>query len=696
MRASRRPVAMLVGLVLCAGRVVAAPAVVAQDLPPPRIEDLYLTDTVTEPITLNDGRTAIYVRSRVDAASRTVRQSLWRVDDRGPPRPLEDAAEGREPDAFGPRLSPDGRWILFHSTRPFADGTPAFPPVPPYSDPAADLWLIPVDGGRAVPLGGVGKPYGRVITDRFYGRVSFSPDGRRIVFVADEGIDPRTDAERASGVIVVREDQGEGYEGYGPTQVWVADLLDEPTDRAAARIRRVTDGRFWYGDPQWAPDGTFLVVHANRTADQESARYSINRNFDLWRIALDDLRIEQLTTGPGPEFSPRIAPDGSRLVCLSSPRRGPHMDVFNLRVVDLGPGHATRLMHDHHADNGQPPPDRAATEPPSAALAPTTPLPDDCWRDRRHVAYGAIDGLRTVTQCVDVDGGPQTVDDPAPPAPQRSPLLPPGSPLIGPRLRAHDEVVRWRSFDGLEIEGVVTLPPPGLAQPPHRLLLLPHGGPHHRTGGGGGFDVQIFAMHGYAVFQPNFRGSTGYGRRFLDADRLDLGRGDMQDILTGVDMLIERGLVDRDRQFVYGVSYGGYMTTWLVGQTNRFRAAVAQNAVTDLGAMWHLSDLQSWTEWEMGGLPWEVPDRMRAHSPLTYVANVHTPTLILHSLNDRRCPVAMGRMFHRALAVRGVPTEMVIYPDEGHGIRQLPHREDVLRRTLAWFERHDVPRAAAE
>jgi dipeptidyl aminopeptidase/acylaminoacyl peptidase len=109
--------------------------------------------------------------------------------------------------------------------------------------------------------------------------------------------------------------------------------------------------------------------------------------------------------------------------------------------------------------------------------------------------------------------------------------------------------------------------------------------------------------------------------------------------------------------------------------------------------MWHLSDLQSWTEWDMGGLPWEVVERMREHSPLTHAAKVRTPTLILHSLNDRRCPVAMGKMFYRALKKVGVETEMVIYPDEGHGIRQLPHREDVLRRTLDWFEKHDLPKS---
>ena len=131
------------------------------------------------------------------------------------------------------------------------------------------------------------------------------------------------------------------------------------------------------------------------------------------------------------------------------------------------------------------------------------------------------------------------------------------------------------------------------------------------------------------------------------------------------------------------------MTCWLPGQTNQFRAAVAQNAVTDLNAMWGLSDIQSWTEWEFGGRPWEVPAAMRKHSPLTHAGKIRTPMLILHSRDDRRCPLPMGMMFYKTLLARKVPTQMVIYPNEGHGIRQPRHRVDVLRRTLAWFRKYD-------
>ena len=650
------------------------PSVLAQE--PPQIEDLYKTDVAVEPVTLPDGRTTFYIRQRADPQTRTIKQSLWRADEGGAPR----AVEAGEPDAFGLQLSPDGKWLLFLSTRPFTDGTPAFKPVPPYSDPAADIWLLPVGGGAAIPLGGKLKPYGRVITDKFYGRVAFSPDCRRLVFVADDGRDPRTEAERRNNVLVAREDQGEGYEGYGPMQVWVADLAAAPGEIAATRITRVTTDDFWYGDPQWAPDGSFLVVHANRTADQESVRFSVNRNYDLWKITLADRRLEPLTTGPGPEFSPRISPDGRRVLCLSSPRRGPHQDVFNLTIVELhSSGPKSRVVFDHHAP--------AVGSPPH--LSPAQPLPAQCWRDARRVVFNGVSGVKTVPQLVNLDTGPEAIEDKSSPPAPRGPKLPPNNPLLGPRLRAVDEIVRWKSFDGLEIEGVLTRPPESVARPPYKLLLHPHGGPHSRSTGGGGFEVQLFATRGFAVFQPNFRGSTGYGLKFLDADRNDFGGGDMRDILTGIEHLVKTGIVDTRRQFVYGVSYGGFMTSWLVGQTRQFRAAVAQNAVTDLNAMWHLSDLQSWTDWDMSGRPWEVAARFREHSPLTYAHQVRTPTLILHSMNDRRCPVAMGVMFHRALKTVGVETGLVLYPDEGHGIKQLPHREDVLRRVLEWFDRHD-------
>ena len=651
------------------------------------IEDLYRADAPTSVAVSPNGGAVAYVRRWVDAEQRRMRQSLWfATGGRENARPLEQG----QPDARHPFFSPDGKWIVFTSTRSLSDGSPLFDPVPPYSDPATDIWLMPSSGGRAIPLGGRDKPYGRVFTDRFYGHISFSPDSKRLMFVADDGQDPRTPAEIANNVRIVREDQGEGYEGYGTAQVWIAHLADQPGEVAAAKFLRVTNDEFWYGDPQWWPDGRSVVVHANRTADRESVRYSINKDYDLWRIHLSDGQLERLTSGPGPQVSPRLSPDGSKLVCLSIPRKGSHADVFNLVTLELGAGgHSTQVLFDHHGSTTGDPPH----------LPASFPLPRDCWLSNSEFYFNAADRTSSRRQILDLQQGIEALEEESPTARSdvharlaaaRGKLTPPGNSYLRDRIVAQGQVVRWASFDGLEIEGVFTPPTHPQASPPYPLILYPHGGPHSRSTRGFNFTVQVFAANGYAVFQPNFRGTAGYGQAFINADRFDLGGADMKDILTGIDSLVERGLVDARRQFVYGVSYGGFTTCSLIGQTNQFRAAAPQNAVTDLVAMWALSDLQSWTEWEFGGKPWEVPQAMREHSPLTYAANVRTPTLILHATGDRRCPLPMGRMYYRALKSAGVETQLVLYPDEGHPIRQLPHQEDVLRRVLAWFSRHDI------
>jgi dipeptidyl aminopeptidase/acylaminoacyl peptidase len=655
---------------------------------PLAVEDLYLFDGPQDVTLAPDGKTAVFIRHWIDAKTKRDRFSLWSVAGSAD---KAQALESGEPDARAPVFSPDGRWIAFQSTRARPKGWKQTRAVPPQSDPATDVWLLSTSGGPAIALAGTKKPYGRVFNDGFYGRLSFSRDGKKLAFVADDGKDPRTAEEIRNDVIVVRPDQGEGYTGYDPAQVWVAHLDEKPGDHAASRIDRLTKDDVWYGDPQWSPDGRTLVVHANRTAERESVRYSINRNFDLFAIDVASGKFRQLTHGPGPEVSPRFSPDGKSIACLSVPRCGSHRDVFNLALVSLeGETPTFRVLFDHH--------DGKADRPPHPA--PSFPLPLDCWEDDTHLAYNAEAGTGTHAIRLDLRTGrgervnlsakeAETKSKWAQRQHLRQQLTPAGNLFLRERKLGRSEILTWKEKDGAPVEGILTRPPDGIGKAPYPLVVFPHGGPHSRSALGFDFTVQVLAAQGYAIFQPNFRGSSGYGQKFIDADRFDFGGGDMRDILAGVDELVRKGTADGDRLFVYGVSYGGFMTCWLVGQTHRFRAAVAQNAVTDLDMMWALSDLQTWTEWEFGGLPWEVPERMRQHSPLTHAAKVNTPTLILHSRDDRRCPLPMGLAFHQALRARGVPTQMVIYPGEGHGIRQPRHREDVLRRIMAWFAKYD-------
>jgi len=651
---------------------------------PWRIEDLYLSDYFEPAVVSPDEHRSACVRHWVDQKSRKNRQSLWLVEARiDKPRPLEVG----EPDARSPVFSPDSRWIAFQSTRPLPRGYKPLPTVPPASDPVTDIWLISADGGEAIPLGPPDKQYGRVLDDPFYGRVAFSPDGRKLVFVADDGGSDRTKEELAANVEIVRPDQGEGYTGYRPAQIWVAELDPKPHQHAASRIVRLTDDDVWYGEPQWMPDGGSIIVHANKTKDRESVRWSINKNYDLWQVNVADRTQRRLTRAPGPEVFPRVSSDGSRLACLSSPRKGGHIDVFNLSVVTLGRQPDMQVVIDSdQLKLGQ--------------WEPAIHLPERIWDGPHHVIYDGVRGIKSELKRLNVfSGGAIPLMSSKYPGPDtemqrlhrlRAKMTPPGSSLSEHRLAGENRVITWDNDEGQPVEGALTLPPPSVASPPYKLLLFPHGGPHGRDTEFPSFFAQVFAANGYAVLRPNFRGSTGYGRKFLDAARRDLGGPDMRDVLTGIDYLVRQQLVDPQRQFVYGVSYGGFMTCWLVGHTNQFRAAAAQNAVTEMNVMWGTSDLQSWTEWELGGKPWEVPETTRKASPFTYVANVRTPTLVLHAREDRRCPVAMGRMFYQALRSRGVETQMVIYPDEGHLILDPRHQEDILRRTLAWFKMHDL------
>jgi dipeptidyl aminopeptidase/acylaminoacyl peptidase len=652
------------------------------------VDDLYRFDSPRSLVLSPEGGRVAYVRQWIDADTKEQRQSLWLVrGDKERRRPMEK----NQPDARSPVFSPDGKWIAFLTTRSRPKGWKQTPKAPPASDPATDIWLISAKGGEAIPLAGPDKSFGRAFNDGFYGRIAFSPDGRKLVFVADDGKDPRTPQEIANQVIIVRPDQGEGYTGYGPAQIWVAHLDPTPSKFAAGRIDRLTSDDVWYGDPHWSPDGNTIVVHANKTKDRESVRYSINKNFDLWAIDVQSKAQRRLTDGPGPEVSPRFSPDGKKVACLSIPRKGSHRDVFNLALVNPAatkPG--MKIVFDHHGSQAQ-----KAPHPP-----PVFPLPDDCWEGDTMFYFRGDAGTGSGLVRLDLSSGrgqflmPFAGNPPGIPktvihrAMRLRRLTPPGNPFLKERIPADSKVITWKN-DGLSIEGIWTVPLPEVAKPPYKLVLYPHGGPHSRSAHGFDFTVQVLAAHGYAVLQPNFRGSAGYGQKFIDADRGDLGGGDMRDCLAGIDELIRQKLVDKDRQFVYGTSYGGFMTCWLVGHTKRFRAAVAQNAVTDLGMMWSLSDIPSWTQWEFAGAPWEVPEAMRLYSPLTHVAKVQTPTLILHARDDRRCPLPMGLAFHKALAARNVATQMVIYPDEGHGIRQPRHREDVLRRVLAWFAKSD-------
>jgi dipeptidyl aminopeptidase/acylaminoacyl peptidase len=218
--------------------------------------------------------------------------------------------------------------------------------------------------------------------------------------------------------------------------------------------------------------------------------------------------------------------------------------------------------------------------------------------------------------------------------------------------------------------------------------VLLHGGPYtSRYALGFQSGPQYFAAHGWQVFMPNFRSSGGYGTAFMMRQRSDWGGQDWRDVMSGVDSLIARGLVDSTRMSVYGGSYGGYLSAWAITQTRRFTSACVSAGAVELGSFYGQSDMHRYRAFEFEGAPWQSPGKWAGSSPFTYITRAITPTLILVGENDPRVPPPQAQQLYHALLFQGVPVEYVHYPREGHGLREPRHRADQFARQLAWFER---------
>ena len=252
--------------------------------------------------------------------------------------------------------------------------------------------------------------------------------------------------------------------------------------------------------------------------------------------------------------------------------------------------------------------------------------------------------------------------------------------------------IQYTSVDGWRIDALLTMPLKKSEKsktPP--LVVLVHGGPSSAWIDGWSITIQwtqTLAAAGFAVLCPNIRGSQGHGVAFSDAVLTDMGGKDFQDVLHGVDYLIEQELVDGNRVGIMGWSYGGFMTAWAISQTTRFKAAMVGAGVTDFHDFHAVSNIPDWDERILGASPFEQPDVYRAHSSITNAGRITTPTLILHGADDICVPVNQAYALYRALTERQVPTELVIYPREGHGPRERAHIIDLERRTLAWFKQY--------
>jgi dipeptidyl aminopeptidase/acylaminoacyl peptidase len=594
-----------------------------------------------------------------------------------------------------PQWSPDSRRIAFLANRdaPRADAPSA---------PRNQIWVITVAGGEA-----------ERVTDEEAGVAQFrwSPDGRALAYVVRDT--PQDKAERDKrkkekfDAIVVDS-------GFIYSHLWTINLDTKEK-------RRVTEGSFTVADPQWSPDGLWLAYTMSKAGAQESAFTDISedRNTDLYLAPANSASTaatasttgrgappRQLTTNPGPDYSPRFSPDGKWIAYLSSDDPNSWAGKSDLFVMPAPSASATttaaaRNLTGAYNDsvNGSPKwsPDGAALYAAGSegvygqllkiALAGTAP-PVAIFTSKG--AYAGVDLSRDGRMLAFTFNDAKTPNDiwVAQSTGKGAVRLTNFNQQIKDFTLVPTEVVRWKAPDGLEIEGLLLKPLGYEAGKRYPLILQIHGGPYAQFAYGFNTRAQIFAANGYAVLLPNPRGSTGYGQKFTTANVGDWGGKDYQDLMTGVDELVRMGLADPERLGVMGGSYGGFMTFWVVTQTDRFKAAIGHAGISDWYSFHGQSDIPGLMEYGFGGTPWTAREVYEKWSPVRYADRVKTPLMITHGEQDRRVPIAQAEQYYRALRKRGVETVFVRYPREGHGIAEPNHQIDLVGRQLEWFDKH--------
>lgn len=640
-------------------------------------EDYFSFRFLADPAISPDGRLVAYTLTTIDTAANRRVSSIWAVPSNGGAPPRQLSAEGVSSNS--PRWSPDGTRLAFLSAR---NGMPA------------QIQVLRMDGGEAVQI------------SRLKNGVSsfqWSPDGKRFVAVGKSGPnDAVPAAARKSDVrhykTISYKFNDTGWYDDKRTHLWTVDAT-------GGADRQITSGDDWNDtDPQWSPDGARIAFVSDRTGKE----YDGSFNKDVWVIAAEGGPLTKISDHEYEDTAPRWSPDGRQIVFLgktarrqfarfyTAPSEGgapskaiaQNLDLIPVGVrwgvgpevrfetgfkgttqifrLDLAAGKFAAVTSGEGSFHAF---DINAKANEMAWLANSFERPDEIY-------VSTLDG-RDVKQLTHVNDR-----------------------LWSGLDVSHVERVAYKSTDGVAIDGFLVKPvgwQPGRKYP---MILSVHGGPAGQYGTDWYHEFQVYAAKGWAVFFCNPRGSTGYGEKFERGIVNNWGGMDYQDIMAGVDTAIKQNpWIDTEKLGVTGGSYGGFMTNWIVGHTNRFKAAVTLRGLSNFisddgtrdGAYGHQDDFK--------GILFDDFEQYWDASPLKYAKNVKTPTLILHSDNDFRVPIEQGEQWFRALKHYGVNTEIVFFPRENHNLTRTgepKHLVESLNWQCWWFERFLDGNAAAK
>ncbi len=670
-----------------------------------KADDLYRFNVPADPQISPDGRHVVYTLQRVDQSNEKKYTNLWVADvESGRLRPF---THGKWSDSQ-PRWSPDGRTIAFLSNRG--------------NEEQAQIYLIPFDGGEARPL---------TELKGNFANYEWSPDGTKLVCQfrkkdADALEREKDETKKKLGVSyrhITRVDYKFDGVGYLPQERWHIWVIDAETGEATQRTAGDKDET----EPRWSPDGEHILFASNRSEQPDmdldaTELYLIPAEGDPDAEGPDAGEgMRRLETRPGRKYGAVFSPDGRHVAYIGRDKPGRWYQNARLYVAPLDGG-ARDLsgeidLHLGSATNG----DifngsgpyqliwsadgqrlySGATwrgDEPLVALSASEPNDEPLWvingrgvvggytfdAGRQRVAY-LWSSLDDPAQLRVADIGPDgTAAEPR--------TLTTLNEWLGEVETGEIEEVWFKARDGFELHGWILKPPGFDPEQKYPSILQIHGGPQTQYGNMYMHEFYYLAAAGYVVYWSNPRGSQGYGEGVTGSIYGRWGTIDYDDVMDWTDYVAALPYIDTERMGVTGGSYGGYMTTLIIGRTDRFQAAVAQRVVSNFLSFYGSSDLNFGLEHLAGtAAPWEDLAGNWAASPISRIGNAKTPTLVMHSENDYRCDQEQGEQVFVSLRRLGVDTELLLLPGESHGVSRggrTDRRIARLEHMLGWFERY--------
>lgn len=547
------------------------------------------------------------------------------------------------------------------------------------SNKKSQVFLMPTSGGEAIQLT---KHKSSV------GRYKWSADSKKIYFVADE---PKTKDEEKrykAGYDAIIVDEGPNGQRLGRwNNFWVFDLETKNENR-------ITKEDFRIGDFDLSPNGKQILFTA-RTENRRNQQYLS----EIFLYNIEDSSKVQLTKNKVPERGVQWAPDGKTF--LYSANSDGEWELKNSKLWTMNPATREKRMitgdFEGNVSNVVWTPDAKSLLFVGRQRTNSNLFRMDL-RNYRIRSISQIEGtIRSASYSRDRTTVAYTFQDYDSPAdlyisPTRK-FKPVQLTDVNPKLKtdllmAKGSAIQWKSKDGLEIEGVLYLPSDYKEGEKYPLLLHIHGGPAGAFTNSFRHGYHVYAGMGFLQLCPNVRGSSGYSDDLLRGNMNDIGGGDYWDLMTGVDHLIKKGMIDPEKMGVRGWSYGGILGGWTITQTDRFKAASLGAMVSDWTSEYGPGFNHDIRLWYIGGTPWDNPEGYRQKSALTHVKNVTTPTLIIHGMNDRTDTEPQSMMFFTALKDQGKTVRYIKFPREPHGFREQRHQRTRDIEEIKWMQKY--------